>query len=41
MTKAPLGKEQTGPNPTDRAKRGMKRSLLVEGTGIPVCLAVE
>src|ERR1700680_1398529 len=35
MTKAPLGKEQTGPNPTDRAKRGVKRSLLVEGNGVP------
>jgi len=29
MTKAPPGKEKTGPNPTDRAKRGVKRSLLV------------
>lgn len=26
MTKAPLGGEATGPNPTDRAKRGTKRS---------------
>ena len=25
--------EKTGPNPTDRAKRGTKRSLLVEGQG--------
>src|ERR1051326_6725139 len=41
MTKAPLGQEQTGPNPTDRAKRGVKRSLLVEGHGIPIGLAVE
>jgi putative transposase len=29
MTKAPLGQEQTGPNPTDRAKCGVKRSLLI------------
>jgi putative transposase len=41
MTKAPLGQEQTGPNPTDRAKRGVKRSLLVEGNGVPVGLAVD
>jgi transposase len=41
MTKAPLGKEQTGPNPTDRAKRGVKRSLLVEGHGLPLDLAIE
>jgi putative transposase len=31
MTKAPLGQEQTGPNPTDRAKQGVKCSLLVDG----------
>ena len=41
MTKAPLGQEQTGPNPTDRAKRGVKRSLLVEGKGLPIGLQVE
>lgn len=41
MTKAPLGQEQTGPNPTDRAKRGVKRSLLVEGYGVPIGLEVE
>jgi transposase len=41
MTKAPLGKEQTGPNPTDRAKRGVKRSLLVEGNGVPLGVAVD
>ncbi len=40
MTKAPLGGEKTGKNPTDRAKSGTKRSLLVEGGGIPVGLAV-
>src|SRR6266702_3510465 len=34
-------KERTGPHPTDRAKRGVKRSLLVEGHGIPIGLAVE
>jgi len=28
MNKAPLGGGKTGPNPTDRAKKGVKRSLL-------------
>lgn len=41
MTKAPLGGEKTGKNPTDRAKRGVKRSLLVEGHGLPVGLDVD
>jgi transposase len=41
MTKAPLGGENTGPNPTDRAKSGVKRSLLTEGHGVPLGLAVE
>ena len=41
MTKAPLGGEKTGPNPTDRAKGGVKRSLLTEGHGVPIGLAVE
>lgn len=41
MTKAPLGKKQTGPNPTDRAKRGVKRSLLVEGNGVPLGVVVD
>ena len=31
----------TGKNPTDRAKKGVKRSLLVEASGVPVGLAVE
>jgi putative transposase len=30
-----------GPNPTDRAKDGTKRSLLTEGHGIPIGLAVD
>jgi putative transposase len=33
--------KKTGPNPTDRAKRGVKRSLLTEGHGVPIGLAVE
>jgi putative transposase len=31
----------TGKNPTDRGKQGVKRSLLTEGGGVPVGLAVE
>lgn len=41
MTKAPLGGEKTGKNPTDRAKSGTKRSLLTEGHGIPIGVSVE
>src|SRR4051794_2350994 len=41
MTKAPLGGERTGKNPTDRGKLGAKRSLLTEANGVPVGLAVE
>ena len=33
--------EKTGANPTDRGKRGVKRSLLTEAQGIPVGLAVD
>jgi len=33
--------EKTGSNPTDRGKDGVKRSLLCEGAGIPVGLAVD
>lgn len=40
MTKAPLGGEKTGPNPTDRGKGGVKRSLLTEGHGVPLGLVV-
>jgi transposase len=41
MTKAPLGGEGTGPNPTDRSKSGTKRSLLIEGRGVPLGVAVD
>ena len=41
MTKSPLGGGKTGPNPTDRGKSGVKRSLLTEAGGIPVGLAVD
>jgi len=35
-----LAGEKTGPNPTDRAKKGVKRSLLTEANGIPIGLAI-
>src|SRR5262245_1277334 len=41
MTKAPLAGEATGPNPTDRAKRGTKRSLIVDGRGVPIGIVVS
>ena len=34
-----MGKK-TGRNPTDRGKRGVKRSLLVDGCGIPLSVVV-
>ena len=33
--------EKTGANPTDRGKRGVKRSLLTEAQGVPVGVAVD
>jgi putative transposase len=41
MTKASLGKDATGKNPTDRAKSGTKRSMLTDGAGIPLSVAIE
>lgn len=41
MTKAPLGGESTGKNPTDRGKQGVKRSVMTDADGIPVGLAVD
>jgi putative transposase len=38
MSKAPLGGPKTGPNPTDRANRGRKRSVLTDAAGVPVGL---
>jgi putative transposase len=40
QTKAPLGGQAVGPNPTDRGKGGVKRHLLTEARGLPVGLAV-
>jgi len=33
--------KKTGPNPTDRAKGGTKRSVLTDAAGIPVGVAVD
>ncbi len=41
MTKAPLGGEKTGPNPTNQGKCGVKRSMLTEGHGVPIGVVVE
>jgi putative transposase len=41
MTKAPLGGQATGKNPTDRAKIGTKRSLLTDGQGVPLGIEVS
>jgi transposase len=36
ITKAPGGGQCAGPSPVDRRKLGMKRSVLVDGAGIPL-----
>ena len=41
MPNRPWAGGKTGPNPTDRGKGGVKRSLLTEAQGIPVGLAVD
>jgi len=41
ITKAPLGGEETGPNPTDRGKSGTKRSLLTDERGVPLAIIVS
>ena len=38
MTKAPFGGAATGANPTDRGKKGTKRSLRTDGQGIPLAI---
>lgn len=40
ITKAPLGGEDTGPNPVDRSKSGTKRSLLCDRRGAPLSIVV-
>src|SRR5215813_13600284 len=36
--RAMYGGDQTGPNPTDRAKRGSKRHLICDGRGVPLAV---
>jgi transposase len=36
VTKAPCGGEKAGRSPVDRGKRGLKRSVVVDGRGIPL-----
>jgi putative transposase len=41
MAKARFGGDETGPNPTDRAKPETKRSLLVEADGGPLAVVIS
>jgi putative transposase len=41
MTKAPLGGAGTGSNPTDKGKKGTKRSMLTDAKGILLSVAVD
>jgi transposase len=41
LHKAPYGGEGTGPNPTDRAKRGWKWSIGVDRHGVPIGWAID
>jgi hypothetical protein len=36
-----LGGKKVGKNPTDRGKIGTKRSVLTDGRGVPIGLAVD
>ena len=36
-----LGEKGTGANPTDRAKSGTKRSMVVDGKGVPLGITVD
>ncbi|MCW6509820.1 IS5 family transposase [Lichenifustis flavocetrariae] len=40
MVKAPLVGEKTGPNPTDRGKKGVKRSVLTDARGTPISMVI-
>ena len=40
LTTAPCGGAATGANPSDRGKRGTKRSTLSEGQGLPLAIVV-
>ena len=39
-SKAPFAKDWSGKNPTDRAKRGVKRSIIVDINGAPLSVCV-
>jgi putative transposase len=41
MVKAPKGGQAAGPNPTDRAKYGTKRSLVTDASGIPIGVVID
>lgn len=41
MTKSPFAGAATGPNPTDRGKRGTKRSQLSDGRGMPLAVVID
>ena len=36
-----MGEKCTGANPTDRAKSGTKRSMVVDGKGVPLGITVD
>ena len=36
-----LGEKSTRPNPTDRSKSGTKRSVLVDGKGVPIGVSID
>jgi len=40
LGKARMGGDQIGPNPTDRAKNGTKKSLLTDGAGGPLSIVI-
>lgn len=40
LVKAPCGGQAAGPSPVDRGKQGTKRSVMVEGNGIPIGVVV-
>jgi hypothetical protein len=41
MEKAPLAREAAGRNPTDRGKKGTKRSVAVESSGLPLGIVLD
>ncbi len=41
MTKALLGGQGTGANPTDRGKKGTKRCVLTDGKGVPLSVIMD